>query len=65
MRGVQYGSLLGGPEPAGELRDPNLPLPSHEQVSLLLRAWANGDEAALEKLTPSFMKSFAASPATT
>jgi hypothetical protein len=29
-----------------------LPLPSHEQVSLLLRAWASGDEAALEKLTP-------------
>jgi RNA polymerase sigma factor (TIGR02999 family) len=29
-----------------------LPSPSHEPVSLLLRAWAGGDEAALEKLTP-------------
>lgn len=42
----------GGTEPTGELRDPNLPLSSHEQVSVLLRAWASGDEAALEKLTP-------------
>lgn len=29
-----------------------MPLPANEQVSLLLRAWASGDEAALEKLTP-------------
>ncbi len=29
-----------------------MPFPANEQVTLLLRAWAGGDEAALEKLTP-------------
>jgi RNA polymerase sigma-70 factor, ECF subfamily len=33
-------------------REGNLPFPANEQVTLLLRAWAGGDEAALEKLTP-------------
>ena len=52
-RSVQYGLVLRvPPRGPGEPRDPNLPLRSHEQVSLLLRAWTNGDEAALERLTP-------------
>lgn len=29
-----------------------MPAPTHEQVSVLLRAWTDGDESALEKLTP-------------
>lgn len=45
-------SLPGRTQRPGELRDPTLPAPSQEQVSLLLRAWANGDETALEKLAP-------------
>ena len=46
------GQLLWAAPGRPENYETQLSVPSHHQISVLLRAWAKGDEDALEKLTP-------------